>query len=203
MAMKRFRILFLVSALAANLCAVSEAPRAQEAVKPTSSTSADTAKEYVPPPAVEHGPAMIRELRWLIGGVWTADSSKIAPGMKQIETRYRVSDNHAFIRFTTRFVNQTGVDNMYDGNFYYDEKTNSLAVWYMNPNSKITQGPVEIDGDAMTITFHGPDFEGNMADLRVKVLRKTNDDYQWSVAEKQGDSWKQLAQLEYLRQPRE
>jgi hypothetical protein len=68
----------------------------------------------------------------------------------------------------------------------------------MDHESSITEGPLQVDANGWTITFHGPDFEGNMADLRVKVLRKTNDDYQWSAAEKQGEAWKALATLEYL-----
>jgi hypothetical protein len=61
----------------------------------------------------------------------------------------------------------------------------------------------EILGNLWTITFHGPDFAGHPADLRVLVTRKTNDDYNWSVAEKQGETWKELAHLEYLRVPGE
>ncbi len=38
-----------------------------------------------------------------------------------------------------------------------------------------------------------------MSDLRVTVTRKTNDDYRWALSEKQGDGWKELAALEYLR----
>jgi hypothetical protein len=40
-----------------------------------------------------------------------------------------------------------------------------------------------------------------VADLQVFVTRKTNDDYRWSVQEKQGDTWKELAALEYIRTP--
>jgi hypothetical protein len=47
----------------------------------------------------------------------------------------------------------------------------------------------------------GPDFERKVADLQVFVTRKTNDDYRWSVKEKQGHTWKELAALEYLRVP--
>jgi hypothetical protein len=198
--MKHLRILLAVLALTASIGIVDGAA-SQDVAKPAPAPADDAAKTHAPTYTAEHSPAMIRELKWLLGGVWTADSSKLAPGMKSIETRYRVSDNRAFIRFTTHFVNESGVDNMYDGNFYYDGKTNALAVWYMNPNSEITQGPVEIEGDTMTITFRGTDFEGKMADLRVSVLRKSNDDYNWTVAEKQGEIWKDLAQLEYLRVP--
>ncbi|MGC1493023.1 MAG: hypothetical protein WA798_16765, partial [Candidatus Acidiferrum sp.] len=58
---------------------------------------------------------------------------------------------------------------------------------------------VEVNGNSTKMSFHGPDFDGNMADLQVFVARKTNDDYRWSVEEKQGDVWKEVAALEYLR----
>jgi hypothetical protein len=55
------------------------------------------------------------------------------------------------------------------------------------------------NGGVTKITFRGPDFDGKIADLQVLVTRKTNNDYRWSVLEKQGDIWKELAALEYLR----
>jgi hypothetical protein len=142
----------------------------------------------------------IAALGWVVGGVWTADASKMAPGMR-IETRYQWSDNNAYIRFNTHFVFDKGTAKTYDGNFYWDPQQKSLAMWYMDAKNSITAGPVQIDGDQWVMTFHGPDFEGKMADLRVTVRRKTNDDYLWSAAEKDGDGWKELAALEYLRVP--
>jgi hypothetical protein len=35
----------------------------------------------------------ISALAWLVGGVWTADASKLGPGMERIETRYQWADN--------------------------------------------------------------------------------------------------------------
>ncbi len=197
--MNRFRIFFLVSALAANLCVVSGA-RPQETAKP-----APPATDSAPPQGVAKAPAAkpVDAISWVVGGVWTADATKMAPGMQKIETRYQWSDNHAYIRFNTHFVFEKGTAKAYDGNLFWNPDKKSLAIWYMDHENSITEGPLQVDPDGWTITFHEPDFEGNMADLRVKVLRKTNDDYQWSVAEKQGDTWKQLAQLEYLRQPGE
>jgi hypothetical protein len=32
-------------------------------------------------------PRPISALSWLVGGVWTADASKMGPGMQRIETR--------------------------------------------------------------------------------------------------------------------
>src|SRR6185312_8500754 len=45
----------------------------------------------------------IASMAWLVGGVWTADASRLGPGMQRIETRYEWSYNNAFIRFTTHF----------------------------------------------------------------------------------------------------
>jgi hypothetical protein len=144
-------------------------------------------------------PKPIAALGWLVGGVWTADASKMAPGMK-IETRYQWSDNNAYIRFNTHFVMEKGTAKTYDGNFFWNPAQKSLAMWYMDAKNGITEGPVEVNGDVTKMSFHGPDFEGRDADLRVFVARKTKDDYRWSVEEKQGDNtWKEVAALEYLR----
>jgi hypothetical protein len=144
-------------------------------------------------------PKPIAALSWLVGGVWTADASKMAPGMK-IETRYQWSDNDAYIRFNTHFVMDKGTAKTYDGNFFWNPAQKSLAMWYMDAKNGITEGPVEVNGDVTKMSFRGPDFEGKEADLRVLVARKTKDDYRWSVEEKQGDSsWKEVAALEYLR----
>jgi hypothetical protein len=66
-------------------------------------------------PAVVAKP--IATLSWLLGGVWTADASKLAPGMLRIETRYQWADNNAYIRFNTHFVFDKGSQHNYDGNF--------------------------------------------------------------------------------------
>jgi hypothetical protein len=60
---------------------------------------------------------------------------------------------------------------------------------------------VEINGEVTRMSFRGPDFAGKVADLQVFVMRKTNDEYRWSVQEKQGDAWKELVALEYIRSP--
>jgi hypothetical protein len=141
----------------------------------------------------------IAAMGWLVGGVWTADASKMAPGMK-IETRYQWSDNGAYIRFNTHFVFEKGTAKQYDGNFFWNPAQRALAMWYMDAKNGITEGPVEVNGDMTKMSFHGPDFEGNEADMRVFVAKKTKDDYRWSVEEKQSDStWKEVAALEYLR----
>jgi hypothetical protein len=71
----------------------------------------------------------------------------------------------------------------------------------MDAQNAVTKGPMQIDGDNWRITFRGEDFEGKMADLRVDVVRKTNDKYRWTLQEKQGEQWKELAGLDYVRMP--
>ena len=144
-------------------------------------------------------PKPISGLSWLVGGVWRADASKMSPGMR-IETRYRWSDNNTYIRFTTHFVFDKGTAKTYDGNFFWNPTHKTLAMWYMDAKNGITEGPVEVIGEVTKLSFHGPDFEGKEADLHVFVRRKSNDDYRWSVEERQGETWKEVAPtLEYLR----
>jgi hypothetical protein len=35
--------------------------------------------------------------------------------------------------------------------------------------------------------------------VQVELLKKSNDKYQWTLGEKSGDTWRQLATLEYAR----
>ncbi len=141
----------------------------------------------------------ISDLSWLVGGVWTADASKMGDGMKRIETRYVWSDNNAFIRFTTHFISDKGTAKTYDGNFFWEPAKSRLAMWYMDYANEIIQGPIAINGETTTFSFHATDFEGKPADMQVELLKKTNDEYQWTLNEKVGDGWKQLATLEYVR----
>jgi hypothetical protein len=141
----------------------------------------------------------ISALAWLVGGTWTADASKLGPGMQRIETRYQWSDNSAYIRFNTHFVSEKGTTNTYDGQFFWKPAQKSLAMWYMDAQNGITEGPVEINGDVTKVSFRGPDFEGKVADLQVFVTRKTDDEYRWSVEEKQENTWRELVALKYVR----
>jgi len=143
----------------------------------------------------------ISALSWLVGGVWTADATKLGPGMLRIETRYNWSDNDSYLRFTTHFVSEKQDHKTYDGNLFWDPAKKSLAMWYMDASNHITQGPMAIDGDRWQMWFDGTDFEDKPASLRVEVLRKAPDLYRWSLSEKQGDTWKELASLDYSRKP--
>ena len=142
----------------------------------------------------------ISALGWLVGGVWTADATKLGPGLQRIETRYQWSDNKAFLRFTTHFVFDKGTANTYDGQFFWNASGNTLAMWYMSAKGEITEGPVQWDGTVLRIHFRGQNFEGKQGDLKVEVTRKTNDQYHWALFEKTGEEWKEMFGLEYLRQ---
>jgi len=141
----------------------------------------------------------ISALGWLVGGVWTANASKLGPGMQRIETRYQWSDNGAYIRFTTHFVTDKGTLRNYDGNFFWNAEQSSLAMWYMDAHNSITQGPMIVEGDNLQMTFRSVGFDGKPGDFRVTVNRKTNDRYNWLLEQKQPDAWKQVLALEYLR----
>ena len=117
----------------------------------------------------------IAGLKWLVGGVWAADASKLGPGMRRIETRYTWSDNDAYVRFTTHFVSDKKTARTYDGSFFWNPEESTLAMWYMDAENSITQGPVKMDGDIMSMTFRGTDFDGKPADLRVQVTRRNSD----------------------------
>ena len=139
------------------------------------------------------------KLAWLVGGVWTADATEMGNGMKRIETRYVWSDNNAFIRFTTHFVSNKETTNTYDGNFFWEPDKSQLSMWYMSFANEIIQGSIAIEGQTTKFSFRAKDFQEQMADMQVKLLRKTNDKYQWQLEEKFDDKWRPLASLEYVR----
>lgn len=84
---------------------------------------------------------------WLVGGTWSADASGLGRGMLRIDTVYKRSTNGSFVRFTTAFVSTKGSVPTYDGNLYYDSATRQFALWYMNANAEIGQGPVAVGRD--------------------------------------------------------
>ncbi len=147
------------------------------------------------------GTKPIAPLAWLVGGVWTADASRLGGGMQRIETRYRWSDNNAYIRFNTHFVTDKEALHNYDGSFFWDPERTTLAMWYMDAKNEITQAPVKINGDVMTMEFRAEGLDGKDAEFRVSVTRKTNDHYAWLLEEKQAEEWKGVLALEYLRTP--
>ena len=150
-------------------------------------------------PHAAQAPEPMAPLAWLVGGVWTAEASKMGGGMQRIETRYEWSDNRAFLRFNTHFVSDKGTLHNYDGQFFWDPQQQALKMWYMNARNDITEGSIAINDDEFNFLFQGTDFEEKPADLRVQLTRKNNDRYIWQLAEKTPDGWKPLASLEYVR----
>jgi hypothetical protein len=141
----------------------------------------------------------IDALSWLVGGVWTADTTRMGQGMQRIETRYQWSDNNSFLRFNTHFVFDKGTARTYDGNLFWSPAQNSLAIWYMDASNEIIEGSMQVQGPNWTVNFRGPDFEGKMADLQAEITRKSPDLYHWVVREKQADAWKEMMALDYHR----
>ena len=159
------------------------------AVPVSSQNAAETAKPAKP----------ISVLTWLVGGVWTADASKLGPGMRRIETRYQWSDNASYLRFNTHFITDKETLRRYDGNFFWNPDKSALAMWYMDAQNSITEGLVKVEGDVMSINFQGKGGDGKPQYYRVTVTRKTNDHYSWTLEAKQGDGWKSFPSLDYLR----
>jgi len=141
----------------------------------------------------------IDRLAWLVGGVWTASGPQLGAHMQRVETRYAWSDNHAFIRFTTHFVTDSADVHRYDGNLFWDRTQATLAVWYMNAEHEVVEGPVTVNEDGWEMAFRAQDASGQDAPFRVEVLRKTNDLYRWTLKENVGGAWKELLALDYAR----
>jgi len=138
-------------------------------------------------------------LGWLVGGVWTADATKLGPGLQRIETRYQWSETNTFLRFNTHFISEKGIVRTYDGNLFWNPEQKSLFMWYMNGDNEIIEGPMQVEGDTWSMTFRSLGDDGKVADYRVEVAQKTNDHYHWALSQKQSDAWKELLSLEYLR----
>jgi len=179
----------IIPAVALFIFSASIFTRAQTPDKPA----------QTPPPAAAAPAKPVDPLAWLVGGVWKADASQLGPGMKRIETRYEWSDNGAYLHFTTHFIFDKGTLKNYDGSFFWEPDSKSLAMWYVDRAGNITKGPVQWSGDRIRINWHGPDFDGNPADLQVDVTRKTNDLYHWAASEKVNGEWKEMAALDYTR----
>jgi len=151
------------------------------------------------PSGAPRKPMPISAMGWLVGGTWIAEIPNGGPEAQRIETRYRWSDNDAYIRFTTHFVSAKGTLNNYDGSFFWDSDQATLAMWYMDAANAITQGPVKIAGDTMSMSFRSGDHEGKPAEYRVTVSRRNNDDYAWLLEQRANSAWKFVLALEYRR----
>ena len=153
-------------------------------------------QDKIAPPAT---PKPISQLRWLVGGVWTADASRLGHGMQRIETRYQWSDNDAYIRFTTHFVSDKEELKNYDGDFFWDSSTSSLAMWYMSHDGEITQGHVKVEGELTELNFASEDSTGQPGDFRVQLTRKNDNLYHWTLALHRNGTWNEVLGLDYVR----
>jgi hypothetical protein len=146
----------------------------------------------------------LQPFRWLVGGVWRADTSALPGGTKYIETRYDLAPNGSAIRFTTAFVGADGnpQSNGYAGNLYYDAAAKQTSMWYIDSHSTITQGPIALAGDVWTVTFSSDGAivgHPGPTDFRVDVTRRSNDAYRWTLFTRGGAEWKPVFSLDYVR----
>jgi hypothetical protein len=141
----------------------------------------------------------LNPLSWLVGGVWSAEATALGPGMLRIETRYRTSENRAFLRFTTHFISNSGNFKNYDGNLFYDPNLEILKIWYTDAAGAVTDGTIKVTGDHTRFSFSGLDFDDNPAELMVDMVRQFVDQYLWTLSEKIGGGSKQIARLTYVR----
>jgi hypothetical protein len=148
-------------------------------------------------PSADSNP--IDRMEWLVGGVWTAAGRQLGPHMKRIETRYQWSDNHSYIRFTSHFVTDSAELHQYDGIFYWDRARSTLAMWYMDSDHDIVQGPMTIEGDQWLMSFHEQGPDGKDVSYRVDIHRRSHDLYHWSLRRQDAATWKELLALDYRR----
>ncbi|MBV8299935.1 MAG: hypothetical protein JO083_10380 [Candidatus Eremiobacteraeota bacterium] len=146
----------------------------------------------------------LQPFRWLVGGVWRADTSALPGGTKSIETRYDLAPNGSAIRFTTAFIGPDGspLPNGYAGNLYYDGTSKRTTLWYIDSHNAITQGPVTLAGDVWTMTFSSDGAivgHPGPTDFRVDVARRSNDAYHWTLLTRAGADWKPVFGLDYVR----
>jgi hypothetical protein len=144
----------------------------------------------------------IADLSWLVGGVWTAKAAALPGGIDRIEVRYNWAATANYIQFATRFVGTDGsTKGSYAGNFYFDPAKDRLAMWYMDEKNEITQGPVDVDGNRIVMTFSeaGQNSSATSSvNFRVEVTKSAADAYHWALSRKNDDAWKPLFSLDYL-----
>ena len=140
----------------------------------------------------------IDQMSWLVGGLWVAQTDQ--GNIHRIETRYEWTANHAFIRFSTRFVLGSGPQDRYDGNIFYDPDSKHLMMWYIDNLGAVTHGPIELRGALWAFTFSQPDANGHPVNFRVEVNKTANDRYTWNAFQQSGASWDAFLSLNFIRQ---
>jgi len=145
-------------------------------------------------------------LQWLVGGVWTADASKLGGGMSRIETRYESVADGNLIRFTTAFIDaHENVVNRYAGNFYVDPATARIKTWYLSSKNEITHGDVAIDPATVTLLITEAPEPDAPPQYRVVIAPENglgsdyHQVYVWKLSARDGDAWKPMFGLTYAR----
>jgi hypothetical protein len=148
----------------------------------------------------------IAPLQWLVGGTWVAQGANMPRDVSRIETQYRISATGNFIQFTTQFLDKNGKPSgNYAGNFYFDPTAKQLAMWYMDRENAITQGPVTLSPRSMTMVFTEDGASMGISgpvDFEVTVAKASDNAYRWTLAARKGGSataYKPLFSLDYVR----
>lgn len=147
----------------------------------------------------------VDRLRWMVGGLWVADASKLPGGLARIETRYDSGAGGAVIRFTTDFLDSKHViKNSYAGNLYFDPSAKRLTMWYIDAQDTITQGQITIDGDNWSVDFRAPGEavgKKQAMHLRCDIVRRRANAYEWTLSAwaDSSSAWKKIFDLEYVR----
>jgi len=166
----------------------------------------DSARAAATPGARAASPTrQLDRLRWMVGGVWIADASKLPGGLARIETRYDSAAGGAVIRFTTSFLDSKDiVENSYAGNLFFDPSAQRLTMWYIDAQDAITQGWITVDGDTWTVDFRAPGEAAGKKQLihfRCDIVRRRANAYEWTLSARADSTstWKRIFDLEYVR----
>ena len=143
--------------------------------------------------------AHLAPIAWLIGGTWSATTSRL-PGTLRIDTIYSLASNGAFLRFTTGYIGEHDAVPTDDGNLSYDPATKIFAIWYIDRRGAIVQGPVDVDRNITIMLFEANDpRDGRPGQMRVVMTRHTNNFYTWALYNLTRDPVKPIYSLDYHR----
>jgi hypothetical protein len=141
-------------------------------------------------------------LGWLVGGTWTAMGAGLPENLDRIEVRYRWSFTKNFIQFETKFVGTSGATTAaYAGNIFFDPAGHRLAIWYMDLDNVVTQGPVSVEPGRTVFSFSGPGQAAGQTqtvDYRVELTQTTPDTYHWALFAYTDRAWRPLYALNYV-----
>jgi|HubBroStandDraft_5_1064220.scaffolds.fasta_scaffold123067_2 hypothetical protein len=147
--------------------------------------------------AIAQAQSDVATLGWLTSGTWVGT----APGSPlQVRTTYSWSNNGRFVRFFTKFVMPSGMQNKYDGNMYFDPATRKVMTWYVHEDGAITLAETSVTPSGFTMTFSDVDDDGHPVNYRVEVARQSADRYVWKLFQQTKGGWQAALALTFVRQ---